>query len=123
MGNRVFRSFREPRRAGLSWRERWQGDDKGLITSWEVGRELRSKEPELARCAENGELPVLAWKGGVEKATKKGEKFGVLCYLAQWQGLKGEDLDIDPSQEPVKICSRTGMRVTFTADIAKYGDA
>lgn len=123
MGNRVFRSFREASGVGQSWQQRWQGDDRGLITSWEIGRELRSKEPDLARRAENGELPVLAWKGGVEKATKKGEKFGVLYYLAQWQGLRGEDLDIDPSQEPVVICSRTGVRVTFTADIAKYGDA
>ena len=59
---------------------------------WEVGRELREKKPELARRAENGELPALGWKGGVETKTKKGEIYGTLFYLAQWQGLRGDDL-------------------------------
>jgi len=65
----------------------------------------------------------LGWKGGVERITKNREKFGVLYYLAQWQGLRGEDLDIDLSHEPVLTCSRTGTRVTFSTDIAKFGDA
>ena len=34
----------------------------------------REKYPELAERAEKGELPVLGWKGGVEKKIKKGEK-------------------------------------------------
>jgi hypothetical protein len=70
MSQRIFRSFKEPKREGLSWAERWKGNDKGLITCWEVGRDLRQKDPELARRAENGELPALGWKGGVEKALK-----------------------------------------------------
>jgi hypothetical protein len=123
MNQRIFRSYKEPKREGLSWYERWKGNDKGLITCWEVGREKRAKEPGLASIAENGELPVLGWKGGVEKMTKKGEKFGTLFYLAQWQGLRGEDLDIDLSQEPELICSRTGMRVIYTGDPKKYGNA
>lgn len=123
MNQRIFRSHTEPKREGLSWNERWKGKDKGLITCWEVGRELREKEPELASRAENGELPVLGWKGGVEKKTKKGEKYGTLFYLAQWQGLRGNDLDIDISQEPWLKCSRTGMRVIYTGDPKKYGDA
>ena len=91
MSQRVFRSYKEPKREGLSWDERWKGEDRGLIRCWEVGRELREKEPELASRAGNGELPVLGWKGGVEKKTKKGEKYGTLFYLAQWQGLRGND--------------------------------
>ena len=71
MSQRIHRSNKEPKRKDLSWDERWKDKDKGLITCWEVGRELRAKEPELASRAEKGELPVLGWKGGVEKKTKK----------------------------------------------------
>lgn len=123
MSQRIHRSDREPIREGLSWDELWKGEDNGLITCWEVGRELREKEPELAVRAEKGELPVLGWKGGVEKKTKKGEKYGTLFYLAQWQGLRGDDLDIDLSKEPELTCSRTGMRVIYTCEIEKYGNA
>lgn len=123
MNQRIFRSYKEPKRMGLSWDELWEGVDKGLIACWEVGRELREKYPELASRVEKGELPVLGWKGGVEKKTKEGEKYGTLLYLAQWQGLRGIDLDIDLSQELVLLCSRTGMRVIYTGDLKKYGSA
>jgi hypothetical protein len=123
MIQRIHRPHKEPRREGLAWDERWKGEDKGLITCWEVGREIREKEPDLAIRAEKGELPVLGWKGGVEKKTKKGEKYGTLFYLAQWQGLRGDDLDIDPAQELELTCSRTGMRVIYTGDLKKYGNA
>ena len=120
---RIYRACHEPKREGLSWDERWNGDDKGLITCWEVGRELRKKEPELAERANKGELPVLGWKGGVEKKIKKKEKYGTLFYLAQWQGLRGEDLDIDLLEEREIVCSKTVMKVIFTGDINKYGYA
>lgn len=123
MNQRICRSYHEAQRKGLSWDERWRGRDKGLITCWEVGRELSEKEPELAERAKKGELPVLAWKGGVEKKTKKKEKYGTLKYLAQWQGLRGKDLDVDLSGEREIICSKTGMKVVFTGDINKYGNA
>lgn len=42
----------------------------------------------------------MGWKGSVENKTIKGEKYGTLYYLAQWQGLRGENLDIEPSEEP-----------------------
>ncbi len=63
---------------------------------------------------------MLGWKGGVDRTLKKQEKFGALNYLAQWQGLRGEDLSIDTSQEYTLTCSRTGMVVIFTPDRAKY---
>ena len=121
MNQRIYRSYHEPEREGLSWDERWRGRDKGLITCWEVGRELSENEPELAQRAKKGELPVLAWKGGVAKKTKKKENYGTLNYLAQWQGLREEDLDVDLSEEREIICSKTGMKVVFTGDINKYG--
>ena len=85
---------------------------------------MRSKkEPELSKLAKKGELPVLGWKGGVEKKIKKKEKYGTLLYLAEWQGLCGEDLDIDLSQEREHVCTKTGMRVNFTDDVDKYRNA
>ncbi len=95
------------------------GTDNGLITCWEVGRINRIKSPELAARAMNGELPVLPWKGGVEKKLKK-EKYGSLYYLAQWQGLRNEDLDIDTSEERRITCIKTGMTVIYTGDASKY---
>jgi hypothetical protein len=123
MSQRIYRSFKEPIREELSWEERWRGEDKGLITCWEVGREIREKEPELAERAENGELPILAWKGGVAKKIEKSVKYRTLNYLAAWQGLRGEDLDIDLSQELELICTKTGMKVIYTGDVSKYGNA
>ena len=90
-----------------------------MITCWEVGREGVAKEPELAERVKNGELPVLGWKGGVEKSTKQKVKYGSLRYLAEWQGLRGEDLEIDLSEELELVCSKTGMKVIYTGDLDK----
>lgn len=120
MNQRIYRSYTEPIRKGLTWEERWKGDDRGLIGCWELGRELREKEPELAKRAENGELPVLVWKGGIEKRLKIAEKYGTFNYLAEWQGLRGEDLNIDLSKELEIICSKTGMKIIYTGDVNKY---
>lgn len=118
----IHRSADEPKREGLSWQETWNSEDQGLIACWERGREKRRESPGLAERAINGELPALAWKGGVERAMQKKKKFGTLNYLATWQGLRGEDLDIDMDSEPVLVCSRTGMMVVYTGDSTKYAD-
>lgn len=123
MSQKIHRSHNEPKREGLSWDQRWKGHDRGLITCWEVGRELREKRPELAELVEKGELPSLGWKGGVDKALKKKEKYGTLFYLAQWQGLCGQDLNINLGEETQVVCSRTGVKVIFTSDVEKYGSA
>lgn len=47
------------------------------------------------------------------------EKYGSIFYLAMWQGLRGEDLQIDLAQESQRVCSRTGVTVIFTSDLAK----
>ena len=117
---RIYRSYREKKRDGLSWDELWMGHDKGLITCWEVGRKLSKEEPELAERAKKGELPILVWKGGVKKKTNKKEKYGSLFYLALWQGLRGDDLNIDLSEESELVCSKTGMKVIYTGDVKKY---
>lgn len=113
------RSIDEPLRSNLTWQEIWQQRDKGLIHCWEIGRRRAVAERELAEKYAQGELPPLGWKGGVAKRLKKLEKHGSYKYLAEWQGLRGEDLNVDLSQELPLVCSKTGMTVIFTADLAK----
>jgi hypothetical protein len=64
----------------------------------------------------------LPWKGGVEKALKKKQKYGTLNYLAMWQGLRGEDLNIDTAEEISITCTATGMAVVFTANQELYAE-
>lgn len=113
------RSIEEPLRPDLTREEAWLQADKGLIHCWEIGRRRAVAEKELASKCVLGELPPLGWKGGVAKRLKKLEKYGSFRYLAEWQGLRGEDLDLDLSQELSLVCSKTGMTVIFTADLAK----
>ena len=135
MTTRIQRSIAIPVRRSvgrLSWDERWHGPDRGLIICWEAGRELRDQDRALAARAEAGELVSLPWKGGTEpptwntttaakraakqeakKAKKAGRKYGTVQYLAMWQGLRGEDLDIDLEADPEVTCSRRGVRVIF----------
>ena len=120
MSQRIHRSIDSPLRSGLNRDELWEGPDKGLIKCWEIGRQRATRFPELAQRSLAGELPVLGWKGGVSRSLKKPEKYGCLKYLAQWQGLRGEDLDVDLAEERALECSRTGMVVTFTPDRSKY---
>jgi predicted NUDIX family NTP pyrophosphohydrolase len=115
MASRLFRSIQEPIRENLTWDEMWMGPDRGLIWCWEKGRLDRHSQPELARRAERGELIPLDWKGGVRKKLKEEIKRGTLKYLATWQGLRGEDLDIDIDGERVLVCCRTGQKVLFSA--------
>ena len=117
---RITRSIEEPTRTNLSWQELWQASDKGLIACWECGRTKGLEDSGLASAARNGELMILPWKGGVEKALKVGKKYGTLNYLAMWQGLRGEALNISLVEERSLTCSRTGMIVTYTSDSTKH---
>lgn len=109
-----------PMHASLTWQERWEGPDGGLISCWQRGREKAGEDPSIAAAAIKGELIVLPWKGGIERATKQAQKYGSLFYLAMWQGLRGDPLDIDNEQELTLTCSRTGMKMTYTPALAKY---
>lgn len=120
---KLHRSITVPIREGAKWDERWNATDDGLIACWERGREKSLEDPSLAAQAAKGQLVVLPWKGGVEKAIKKKQKFGTLYYLAMWQGLRGEDLNIDTADELVLNCTATGMAVVFTGDMEKYAEA
>jgi hypothetical protein len=61
------------------------------------------------------ELVTLAWKGGVQEKLKIEKKPGALQYLATWQGLRCEDLNIDLEGESIMVCMRTGQIVLFSA--------
>ncbi|CDF81673.1 hypothetical protein PKB_0294 [Pseudomonas knackmussii B13] len=113
------RSIEEPLRSGLDWKNTWTDVDQGLIHCWETGRRRAVAEPQLAEACRADELPPLGWKGGVVKLLKKSDKPGSYKYLAEWQGLRGEDLSIDLSQEVSLVCSKTGMTVIFTSDLSK----
>lgn len=102
-----------------TWAARWEGPDEGLLCAWLRGLEKAREDPALAAKALAGELPVLAWKGGVEKAIKSRTKVGTLLYLATWLGLRGQDLDLDTDAEMQLTCSRTGVTVSYTRDTAR----
>ena len=127
---RIDRSIEQPIRAGLSWPQLWQGVDEGLIAAWEAGRHFAVAEPEKALRAQQGELIVLPWKGGLEPPDpakphkpvkgKKAPKYGCLLYLAMWQGVRGEDLGVDTDRETTVNCTRTKFAVIYTPDSTKY---
>jgi hypothetical protein len=148
MEMRLRRSIEEPIRADLSWNERWRGPDHGLIWCWERGRQKRGQgtpdefevlalhdfdppphmwdlpRPDLAEAARQGELIPLGWKGGVtHKLQNVDVKYGTLNYLAEWQGLRGEDLDIDVAGETLIVCSKTGQAVLFRPGLPPDEDA
>jgi hypothetical protein len=118
---RLHRSVDEPVRTGLTTEERWKDPDRGLIACWERGREKAREDAAFAARARAGELLLLPWKGGVEKAIK-GAKYGCLNYLAMWQGLRGDALEIDDEIEVEKTCSKHGARVIYTADFQKFAE-
>jgi hypothetical protein len=117
MAKKLHRSAREPIREGLTWDETWRGPDNGLIWCWERGRLDRIEKPELAARADCGELVPLDWKGGVQEKLKVERKPGTLKYLATWQGLRGEDLDISLDAESTIVCARTQQIVVFSASL------
>jgi hypothetical protein len=119
----IFRSIEEPIRENATWDDRWVAEDQGLIACWERGRTKSKEAPALSSAARGGELVVLPWKGGVEKSLKTNKKYGTLSYLAMWQGLRGENLDINVAAEKVLVCARTKVEVTFTSDQTKTAEA
>jgi hypothetical protein len=135
MGRCWYLSIGQPIREGLTWNEKWCGPDEGLIWCWERGRQERLERPDVAARADRGELVSLDWKGGTEEpeskkkrgsSTKKSSsgamKDGSLQYLATWQGLRGEDLDIDVDGKRTIVCSKTKQTVEFRKRLRKDKD-
>ena len=116
MTTHITRSITKQIRSNPTSDEKWRGEDRGLILCWEEGRLLGESQPKLAKRAQKGELPMLGFKGGVKRNPKKKKKNGSFCYLAQLQGLRGEDLDIDLQGTCVLKCSRTGVKVSYSLE-------
>jgi hypothetical protein len=114
---RIQRNLSDPKRTTRDYDTLWNGPDQGLIASWERGIEKAKEDPELSAKAKNGELVILGWKGGVDKKLKTKNKYGGLLYVAMWQGLRGENLDIALDKEIKMTCARTGVPATYTSDI------
>lgn len=126
LNNAVYRSINEPIRKDPSYDERWHGKDKGLITAWEVGRQLAIEDKKLTEKVKNGELPSLGFKGGHRIKLKNSNfKYGCFYYLAELQGLKNQDLDIDfERDEKVTLtCTKTKMKTIFTSNQKLFKDA
>ena len=122
MSNVIFRSIDTPIRKDLTWEESWTGEDSGLIYCWEKGIEMSFESPNKAEKALNGELLILSWRGGVRKKLKDKEEDGVTIenikrgtfnYLATWQGLRGEALNIDLTKKLFIVCSKYNQKVVF----------
>jgi len=116
---KINRLITEPIRQYLTWDERWESTDRGLVACWERGRAKSFEDATFAQQARNGQLMILPWKGGFKKAVKKTHKYGSFYYLAMWQGLRGDDLNIDTENEPTLTCSVTSMTVVFTNDMTR----
>lgn len=52
---RIYRSMQQAIRKGLTFKERWRAEDRGLIKCWEAGRELAKRDPSIALSATNNE--------------------------------------------------------------------
>ena len=118
---KISRSIGSPKRDTQDFDTLWNADDQGLIACWERGREKALESPELAAQAKLGELVMLPWRGGVEKVIKTKNKYGSLRYVAMWQGMRGDALELDTEEELQMTCTRTGVPVTYTYDISKFG--
>lgn len=108
--------FQNPPAEQPDFDARMNGPDGGLVNAWLAGLALRTQRPDLAGAAQAGELPVLPYRGGVDRPLKRKDKVGSLHYVAMWQALRGEDLALDTSAQPRLTCARHGVTVTYTAN-------
>lgn len=119
----VIATAAQPPEIATNYQDRNHGPDKGLLNAYVAGMKLAQQNKDVANKALQGELPVLPYKGGFEKAIKIGKKYGPLLYLAMWHGLRGDDLNINTEQEYTLTCSATGMTGIYTPNSAMWADA
>jgi hypothetical protein len=77
-GIRVTRSMNEPIRQGLTMAQRWDAEDRGMISCWEAGREAATKSTENPWKAETPNW--FAWEQG-----RKGLDLDVFWYPPDFQ--------------------------------------
>ena len=110
MTTSLHRSVDVPIRDLQNMDERWAGPDRGLIWCWERGRQKRDAEPALAARAATGELIRLVWKRGSFQ------------YLATWQGLRGQNLDIALEEATTVVCAVSGKSFVFKPGVPAEED-
>ncbi len=121
---KICESFASPPPLEADFYQRNEGPDRGLINAWLAGIAMRQEQPAVAQRAMAGELPVLAFRGGVAKALKtRKPKLGALLYWAMWTGLRGEDLQVDTEDEPTLRCALHGVQVVYTHALHKLLEA
>lgn len=114
---RIVHEAGRPIELPQGWDDRWEGPDDGLIATYVRGTEIGADNASLRASALAGELPVLPWAGGLASRIKSKTKMGSLHYLAMWQGIRGESLNIETSEQTKLTCTKFGITVTFTGDI------
>lgn len=97
-----------------TYAERWEGPDGGLVAAWRQGLLMRELRPDWVQAADQNELPELPWRGGGSEVIK-GKRMGTWLYLAMWQGLRGEALDINTAEPLEMQCARTRVTTLFRA--------
>ncbi|WP_434120383.1 hypothetical protein [Pseudomonas fortuita] len=98
----------------LSFFERWLDEDYGLIWCWERGRRRSVENPALVASCLAGNLPSLSGRIGL--ARNQGQTKESLKYLAEWQGLRGENLNIKLDIKVFLTCSESCVEVSFEHD-------
>jgi hypothetical protein len=102
-----------------------QGELVTLV--WKGGTEnlMEIADPDLVPQAEEGELTSLPLQNGMKslkldgtqddrKTPKKPQPLvGSLKYMAMWQGLRNEDLDVALLSKTVITCTKTQRKVVF----------
>lgn len=126
---KVYKSINDTIRKDATFDERWGSLESSLISAWESGRVNRDKSfKELLPLLEKGALPKLSFKGGHIMPPYKNEtpkykfKYGTFNYLAQLQGLLGQDLDIDVqgTEDVELVCKLTGLKTILTTNQDNY---
>ena len=117
---RVAENIATPIRTGLSFEQLFRQEDKGLIKAWEIGRVRATKNPDEGTRAKQGQLLPLIYQGGFAKKLKETNKMGTMHYLAMWQGLRGENLDLDTELRVTLTCTKFQIVVTYSFDPKEY---
>ena len=102
----VKRSITVKIRDFVDMEHRWRSSDKGLIWCWERGRQMSEEDPELASRARNGELMVLAWKGGVPPELRAQKRKEHLVILLSGRGSLVKTWTLTQMCQPISFAHR-----------------
>lgn len=76
---KISASFANPPSFEPDYSVRMEGRDKGIINAWLAGIDMARQRPALRAQALSDELPVLPYRGGVEKSSSSNRRLGRCC--------------------------------------------